>query len=81
MKESERNGAPMGKIVKFQPRPKTVKDTDHSTFTSALDADIEKLSNATGISKEDAIKMASDFYRRYPMLIEHVRSPEFMFRG
>jgi len=46
-----------------------------------LERNIDKLANKMGIEREQAIKMAGDFYRTYPMLIEHVRSPEYLMNN
>jgi hypothetical protein len=43
--------------------------------------DSENLAGVTGITVEAAVKMASDFYNRYPMLIEYVRSTDYMLRN
>lgn len=67
----------MGKVIRLN--KKITKSA--TTFTDMLDRDICNLSDVAGISKEQAIQMASDFYRKYPMLIEHVRSPEYMMRN
>ena len=50
-------------------------------FMAQVDKDTMNLSNATGITPDEAVKMASDFYRKYPMLVEHVRSVEYMTRN
>jgi hypothetical protein len=50
-------------------------------FMEEVHKDTEKLSEATGITSEQAVQMASDFYRKYPMLVEHVRSIEYMTRN
>lgn len=47
---------------------------------SMLETDIENLASASGITKDEAVLVASRFYKLYPMLMEHVRSPEFMLR-
>jgi hypothetical protein len=39
---------------------------------------IDKMCKKLGIDRDQAIKLASDFYRAYPMLMEYVRTPEFM---
>lgn len=77
----------MGEVVQFdfkKREPNRPAFTEHTpastTFTEVLNRDIKNLSNTCGITEEEAIQMASDFYKRYPMLIEHVRSPEFMLR-
>lgn len=51
------------------------------TYMGMVDYDTAKLCAAAGITTEEAIQMASDFYRKYPMLIEHVRSAEYMLRN
>jgi hypothetical protein len=39
---------------------------------------IAKMCDKLSIDRDQAIKLASDFYRTYPMLLEYVRTPEFM---
>jgi predicted ATP-grasp superfamily ATP-dependent carboligase len=72
----------MGKVIKFGKREdkKVVKSKESMTYDEWLTGDIEKLCKALDCSPERAIEVASDFYTNYPMLVEHVRSPEFMLR-
>lgn len=74
----------MTNIVEFKPRkakvskaskyePMTMKDVDNW-----VEENIQSLMQATGKTHEEAIQMASDFYYKYPALIEFVRSPEYM---
>lgn len=75
----------MGRIVEFNRGRKDKKNvqqpiTQEYSFTAEVEKDIEKLMKAIDGDRDKAIQMASDFYRRYPMLIEYVRSPEYMFR-
>lgn len=56
-------------------------DSGMGGFMAEVEKDTTNLSTAIGKSREDAIQMASDFYKKYPMLIEYVRSPEYMLRG
>lgn len=41
-----------------------------------VNKDIAKLAEKLGIDKEEAYRVAIDFYRAYPVLMEWVRSPE-----
>jgi hypothetical protein len=74
----------MTNVIEFKPRkakvatkskfePMTVRDVDNW-----VEENIQSLMKATGKSHEDAVQMASDFYYKYPALIEFVRSPEHM---
>ena len=49
-----------------------------TTIENWIEEDIQKLMKNTGLTHSEVIKMASDFYRTYPALIEHVRSEKFM---
>jgi gluconate kinase len=73
----------MSNIVEFKPRKKVSKASKYEPMNMTdienwLQSDIQKLMKNTGKDKEEVIKMASDFYYKYPALIEHVRSEEFM---
>lgn len=50
------------------------------SFEAEVEKDIQKLRDALGISREEAIDMAKNFYRKYPMLIEFVRTPNELLR-
>ncbi len=70
-------------IVDFKQRKAKVKAKKYDVMTQAtvdqwVEDDIDKLAKNIGKTREEAIKMASDFYMSYPALIEHVRTPEFM---
>jgi hypothetical protein len=83
----------MGKVVSFNGKKRKlgkVKDKrkysinqtiQGTTFMDMVEQDAYNLAEATGKTKEEAVKIASDFYRKYPMLIEYVRSPEYMLRN
>lgn len=76
----------MAKILQFGKRtptkkPSQGKSTGGFSFTQEVSNDVKKLSGNVGITEDEAIKMASDFYRAYPMLMEFVRSPEHMLRN
>ena len=64
-----------GKIVNFNKKTKKeVKPKDEiTTFSEAVEVDIDRLCSALGITREEAITTASDFYKKYPMLVEYVR--------
>lgn len=50
-------------------------------FDQMLARDIENVLKATGLPDiESAIKFAGDFYRKYPALVELVRSQENLLR-
>ena len=83
----------MGKIVSFNGKQRKLgklknkrKDMINqtiqgTTFMDMVEQDTRNLAEATGKTVEEAVRMASDFYRKYPMLIEYVRSPEYMLRN
>jgi hypothetical protein len=48
------------------------------SFTAEVDKDIKNLCKAINVSPEDAVQIAKDFYKKYPMLMEWVRSPEIL---
>lgn len=56
---------------KFEPM--TMRDVDNW-----VEENIQGLMKATGKTHEEAVQMASDFYYKYPALMEFVRSPEHM---
>ena len=64
----------MSNVVEFRPSKKELSPDDE------LEANIFKLSSRLSVSREEAIEVAKDFYRKYPMLIEYVRSPENLLR-
>ncbi|POR29282.1 hypothetical protein [Paenibacillus polymyxa] len=45
----------------------------------ALQESLRK-SDGLGVSSQQALQIAADFYRKYPALIEYVRSNEYLFR-
>lgn len=67
--------------IKKEPK-KTKQDYtgEGFSFENQVEKDISKLCDATGISREEAINMAKNFYRKYPMLIEFVRTPNELLR-
>lgn len=67
-----------GKIEKVR---RAVPTPPKFNFEDALQNDIDNLCSATGLGEREAVQMADDFYRKYPALIEHVRSTEFLTRG
>lgn len=73
----------LGSLVNFPGNNKEDMDpVRKDTFSEELERNTCNLRKALSLdSNEDAIEVAADFYRKYPMLIEHVRSPEYMFRG
>lgn len=72
----------MTNVVPFKPRKAKAKakfePMTMDTVKQWIEDDVSKLMKATGKTAEEAIQMASDFYYRYPALVEHVRSEEFM---
>jgi hypothetical protein len=48
------------------------------SFSAEVEKDVSNLSEALNVTKDEAVKIATDFYKRYPMLLEFVRSPENM---
>ena len=82
----------MSKVVRFRKKEidsdrkrdfinHTIQGTQPQTFMNEVEKDTNNLAMATGKSHEEAMKIASDFYRRYPMLVEYVRSPDYLFRN
>lgn len=78
----------MAKVVKFTAKStKKGKGQNSShiptpfSFEEEVDKDINKLCATLGINKEEAIKMATNFYRTYPMLMEYVSSANHLLRG
>lgn len=73
-----------GKLIDISTSRKTREDKKPSnegfSFHNEVEKDIRRLQDALGISREDAINMAKDFYRRYPMLIEFIREPNELLR-
>jgi len=67
--------------VKSKHKDATNQTIQGTTFMDMVEQDTRNLAEATGKTLEEAVKMASDFYRKYPMLIEYVRSPEYMLRN
>lgn len=60
-------------VSKGKFEPMTMKDVDNW-----VEENIQALMKATGKNAEEAVQMASDFYYKYPALMEFVRSPEHM---
>lgn len=63
------------------PRRHTAPEDRFFSFSKEVEGDTKKLADSLSISPEEAVKVAADFYRKYPMLMEHVRSPEYMLRN
>jgi hypothetical protein len=65
--------------------PKTTTTPQPTTggysFQAEVQSDIVKLCESLGIDEEQAIHIATDFYRKYPALMEWVRSPDHLLRG
>lgn len=75
----------MNNVVQFKPRATTAKKpVEHSEsgfdFMERVMVEAGALGESTGRTPEEAIKFASDIYSKYPMLIEHVRSVEYITR-
>jgi predicted ATP-grasp superfamily ATP-dependent carboligase len=71
----------MGKVLTLEGKKKgKVVKPIKDMISEALDQDIQKLCVALQCTPEQAIKTASDFYLQYPILVEHVRSTDFMLR-
>ena len=73
----------MGKVIPFNRKRKDSSAPVEiaGSFMGMVEKDTNDLALAIGKTSEEAIEMASDFYRKYPMLVEYVRSPEFLLRG
>lgn len=70
----------MGKVLAFVPKQVKVsvmQPTQGSTGDPNMDVlvsdDILKLQDKAGVTPEEAIKLATDFYNSYPFLLEYVR--------
>jgi len=59
----------------------SVGDSGGFSFSDEVEKDITKLCDQLGVERDEAVHIATDFYRKYPMLMEHVRSPEHLLRG
>lgn len=77
----------MNNVVPFRRKQQPVSSpvrnesvSSNDAFMSMVNAEAAKLGSLTDKTPEEAIKMASDMYSTYPMLIEHVRSVEYMTR-
>jgi hypothetical protein len=74
----------MGQVVEFAKRltnkPQKSSQEGYS-FTDEVNKDTKKLADSLDITMDEAILVAADFYKRYPMLIEWVRSPGYMLRN
>lgn len=77
-------------VVPFGPRPRkktagaaSAKETvlSNTDFHKEVDVDINNLCDNLGLERDEAIKMAGDFYRKYPMLMEYVRSQDYLIGG
>jgi hypothetical protein len=76
----------MNNIVEFKPRKAKVKASNKGKFEPMtmkdvdnwVEENIQNLMQATGKTHAEAVQMASDFYYKYPALMEFVRSPEHM---
>lgn len=67
----------MGKVVNLQANtPKTRLETAKDIFAKEVEKDIQKLTDATGLDRDDAITLAKDFYRKYTALMEYVSDLE-----
>jgi hypothetical protein len=68
----------MANIIQFKPKSEKSKKVKQALtldpFFIMVEEDIEKLMKATNGTREDAIKLASDFFRRYPALTTWVSS-------
>lgn len=78
----------MSKVVEFKAGSRVKKASNREAvvtqgmYQEAVERDITNLCNSfeNGIDRARAVEIAADFYRKYPMLIEMVRSPEYMLR-
>ncbi|MMZ43593.1 hypothetical protein D1872_51530 [compost metagenome] len=78
----------MANVISISARRRTnniKKTTEPSTagfsFTEEVNKDILKLRNNLNVTEEEAVKIATDFYRKYPMLIEYVRDANHLLGG
>jgi hypothetical protein len=71
-------------VITFKPKAKTNKVVPLSMMdvTEAIEEDITRFcaNFGTDIDRAKAVEIASNFYNNYPMLVEWVRSPDFMLR-
>ena len=73
----------MAKVIQFRKKTSKVMerpDVAFSSFTQEVNNNIDKLCGNLDVSKEEAIEIATKFYRAYPMLMEFVRSPDHLLR-
>lgn len=75
----------MGDIVNFSQaksrREVSIKKpSEVLTFSEEVDKDLNNLCEALDITKEQALGVATDFYRTYPMLMEFARSSENLLK-
>lgn len=77
----------MGNVVSFRPRhdrevtkantQEVIALAGNGGFTDEVKQDINVLCNALGLDNpEQGIRVARDFYRKYPALMEWVSSPD-----
>lgn len=75
-----------GKIVNLNSvrdnrKPRPLSNTlEGFSFSNEVDKEINNLMKATGLDRPEAVSLAKDFYRTYPMLIEFVRSPNELLK-
>lgn len=72
------------KIIKFQSK-KDIREERKQAFLpmnleDELDKDIKLLAENLTITDEEAIQMATRFYKKYPVLMEYVKCPEQFIR-
>lgn len=64
----------MAKVLRFPSEVALAKDYNTQLPTDSLiTEDILKMSEKLGITHEECIKVAKDFYNQYPFLVEYVR--------
>jgi len=81
----------MAEVFNITDRKKTTKKSTKPSaapavgggysYMTEVENDITKLCDTLGLDRDEAVDMATDFYRKYPMLMEFVRSPENLLRG
>ncbi|MMZ65371.1 hypothetical protein D3C76_1154840 [compost metagenome] len=75
---------PKNNVVSLTARrtPKKIADsTTGFSFSAEVEKDLDKLMSKLGLSRDEAMKVATDFYKSYPMLMELVRTPNHLLGG
>lgn len=69
----------MGNVVMFTPKRKVSK-YEPFNIEEEVEKDTALLAEALGVDSEKATKIATDFCKKYPVLVEYIMNPQYQLR-